>query len=149
MISHLAMPTNLHPKKKEPTIDEYGIAIDQKVDLGFPSGTIWAGWNLGATMPEEFGDYYACGETKIKTEYSLSNYSHWIDKNEDGYLTANPVYCELILVLILVELITMLRDSSGRETGVFPPTKNLTNSSHFALGHGFATKTFMDIKSLG
>lgn len=108
------MPTNLHPPKKEPTIDEYGIAIDQEVDLGFPSGTIWAGWNLGATMPEEFGDYYACGETETKTEYSLSNYSHWIDKNEDGYLTANPVYCELILVLILVELITMLRESSGR-----------------------------------
>ena len=34
------MPTNLHPQKKEPTIDEYGIAIDQEVDLGFPSGTI-------------------------------------------------------------------------------------------------------------
>lgn len=63
------MPTNLHPPKKEPTIDEYGIAIDQEVDLGFPSGTIWAGWNLGATMPEEFGDYYACGETETKTEY--------------------------------------------------------------------------------
>ncbi|MBR5332511.1 MAG: hypothetical protein IKV32_04340 [Muribaculaceae bacterium] len=84
------------PPKKEPTIDEYGIAIDQEVDLGLPSGTIWAGWNLGATAPEEFGDYYACGETETKAEYSLSNYSHWFDKNEDGYLTANPVYCEFI-----------------------------------------------------
>ena len=104
IISFLALSINVisckedepTPPKKEPTIDEYGIAIDQAVDLGLPSGTIWAGWNLGATSPEEFGDYYACGETETKTEYSLSNYSHWIDKNKDGYLTANPVYCEFI-----------------------------------------------------
>ena len=31
------------------------------VDLGLPSGTLWATYNVGATKPEEFGDYFAWG----------------------------------------------------------------------------------------
>jgi hypothetical protein len=34
------------------------------VDLGLPSGVKWASVNVGATRPEEFGDYYAWGETE-------------------------------------------------------------------------------------
>ena len=33
------------------------------VDLGLPSGTLWATCNVGATKPEEYGDYFAWGET--------------------------------------------------------------------------------------
>lgn len=33
------------------------------VDLGLPSGTLWATCNLGATSPEQYGDFYAWGET--------------------------------------------------------------------------------------
>lgn len=33
------------------------------VDLGLPSGTLWATCNIGASKPEEFGDYFAWGET--------------------------------------------------------------------------------------
>lgn len=44
------------------------------VDLGLPSGLKWATCNVGAMEPEEFGDYYAWGETKAKTDYSWSNY---------------------------------------------------------------------------
>ena len=33
------------------------------VDLGLPSGTLWAQCNIGATTPEQFGNYYAWGET--------------------------------------------------------------------------------------
>ena len=29
------------------------------VDLGLPSGTLWATCNLGANLPEEYGDYFA------------------------------------------------------------------------------------------
>ena len=32
------------------------------VDLGLPSGIMWATCNLGASSPEEYGDYYAWGE---------------------------------------------------------------------------------------
>lgn len=34
------------------------------VDLGLPSGTLWAAWNVGATKPEEYGLYFAWGETE-------------------------------------------------------------------------------------
>ncbi len=36
------------------------------VDLGLPSGTLWATCNVGANKPEDRGDYYAWGETKLK-----------------------------------------------------------------------------------
>ncbi|MBR6456315.1 MAG: hypothetical protein IKS72_05225, partial [Prevotella sp.] len=31
----------------------------QAIDLGLPSGTLWASCNVGATKPEEYGDYFA------------------------------------------------------------------------------------------
>lgn len=46
------------------------------VDLGFPSGTLWATCNIGATKPEEFGDYFAWGEICTKSRYSEDN-SKW------------------------------------------------------------------------
>ena len=44
------------------------------VDLGLPSGTLWATCNVGANAPEEYGDYFAWGETEPKEEYSWENY---------------------------------------------------------------------------
>ncbi len=44
------------------------------VDLGLPSGTKWATCNVGATKPEEYGNYYAWGETETKSTYSWSTY---------------------------------------------------------------------------
>ena len=43
------------------------------VDLGLPSGLKWATCNVGASSPEEYGDYYAWGEIKTKEDYSKSN----------------------------------------------------------------------------
>ena len=43
------------------------------VDLGLPSGLKWATYNIGATTSEEYGDYYAWGETTPKTEYTEEN----------------------------------------------------------------------------
>ena len=44
------------------------------VDLGLPSGTLWATCNVGAYSPEEYGDYFAWGETQPKATYSWNNY---------------------------------------------------------------------------
>ena len=52
------------------------------VDLGLPSGTLWATYNIGATKPEERGDYFAWGEVKPKSEYSWENYK-WCDGRYD------------------------------------------------------------------
>lgn len=45
------------------------------VDLGLPSGVKWATCNVGAASPEEYGDYYAWGETEPKSEYNWATYS--------------------------------------------------------------------------
>ena len=44
------------------------------VDLALPSGTLWATCNIGAEVPEDYGDYFAWGETSPKTEFSWDNY---------------------------------------------------------------------------
>ena len=44
------------------------------IDLGLPSGTLWATCNVGANNPWEYGDYFAWGEITTKSSYSWSNY---------------------------------------------------------------------------
>ena len=46
------------------------------IDLGLPSGTLWACCNVGANRPEDYGGYYAWGETKTKSTYDWSTYVH-------------------------------------------------------------------------
>lgn len=46
------------------------------VDLGLPSGTLWATCNVGAKKPDGFGDYFAWGEMTIKSTYVWENYQH-------------------------------------------------------------------------
>lgn len=59
--------------------EEYMLAFVQEingheyVDLGLPSGLKWATCNVGANKPEDYGNYYAWGETKTKYDYSSSN----------------------------------------------------------------------------
>ena len=67
------------------------------VDLGLPSGNLWAECNLGASTPEQYGDYYAWGEVEPKQEYTRLNHKWYKEgapslgytkyNNEDGKLT--------------------------------------------------------------
>ena len=52
------------------------------VDLGLPSGLKWAAHNVGATKPEEYGGYYAWGETEEKEDYSWGTYK-WCNGSYD------------------------------------------------------------------
>ena len=56
--------------------------LDGYVDLGLPSGTLWATCNVGASAPEEYGDYFAWGETEPKDYYDWSTYK-WCNGNEE------------------------------------------------------------------
>ena len=47
------------------------------VDLGLPSGLKWATCNVGANKPEDYGNSYAWGETKTKSDYRSSNSVTW------------------------------------------------------------------------
>ena len=46
------------------------------VDLGLPSGLLWATCNVGADTPEGYGDYFAWGETVPKNYYNWSTYQY-------------------------------------------------------------------------
>ena len=51
------------------------------IDLGLPSGTLWAETNVDAMTAADGGGYYAWGETETKTEYTLDTYKF---KTADG-----------------------------------------------------------------
>lgn len=55
----------------------------QVVDLGL--SVYWASCNLGANKPEEYGGYYAWGETKTKSDYFSDNYIFY-NKDTKEYL---------------------------------------------------------------
>ena len=46
------------------------------LDLGLPSGTLWATCNVGASSPEEIGAYFAWGETSDKSTYAWDSYKY-------------------------------------------------------------------------
>lgn len=46
------------------------------VDLGLPNGTLWATCNVGADIPEGYGDYFAWGETVPKSIYDWKSYKY-------------------------------------------------------------------------
>lgn len=58
------------------TVKEY-VPVKEYVDLGL--SVKWATCNVGAEKPEEYGFYYAWGETKTKIDYSYDTYK-WYDK---------------------------------------------------------------------
>ena len=58
-------------------------SIPEAIDLGL--SVKWASFNLGATKPEEYGNYYAWGETAPKDNYTNSNYKYYKDNNCTKY----------------------------------------------------------------
>ncbi|MBQ7279348.1 MAG: hypothetical protein IJR13_01305 [Bacteroidales bacterium] len=62
------------------------ISNDDWVDLGLPSGLLWASRNVGATKPEDYGDYFAWGETQPEGMYIGLDYKyHRSDDNGSGF----------------------------------------------------------------
>ena len=57
-------------------VDESKCPIAEAIDLGLSSGTKWASWNVGASAPWDYGNYYAWGETEPKDYYDWSTYTY-------------------------------------------------------------------------
>ena len=53
------------------------------IDLGLPYGTKWCCCNVGATTPEDYGGYYAWGETSEKSDYNNSTYAYYNSSTRD------------------------------------------------------------------
>lgn len=64
-------------KAPDPTVSAGAV-----VDLGL--SVYWCSCNVGAEAPEEYGDYYAWGETKPKSSYTRGNYSYY-NSSTDTY----------------------------------------------------------------
>ncbi len=62
------------------------------VDLGLPSGTLWATCNVGADSPEDCGDYFAWGETQPKDTYNWSTYQYGDGWNKMTKYCNNPEF---------------------------------------------------------
>ena len=68
---------------EKPSTPSYTLINGHKfVDLGLPSGLLWARTNIGAASSADDGDYFAWGETKPKSTYSWSTYK-WSDYNDN------------------------------------------------------------------
>jgi len=72
------------------------VSTPNVVDLGLPSGLLWATCNVGAEAPEDYGDYFAWGETQPKDTYNWSTYQYCNGSNltkytgSDGLTTLLP-----------------------------------------------------------
>lgn len=58
------------------------------VNLGLPSGTMWATCNVGASSPEDYGDYLAWGETTTKYGYNWETY-RWCNRTSGLFTKYN------------------------------------------------------------
>ena len=68
------------PKPDPGTPDANG---HEYVELGLPSGVLWATCNVGADSPEDYGDYFAWGETEPKDYYDWDSYKWMTDGMSD------------------------------------------------------------------
>ena len=65
------------------------ITPGQIVDLGL--SVKWAGWNVGASSPEEYGGYYAWGELYEKSDYDWDTYQYRGQKNYECIFIGNDI----------------------------------------------------------
>ena len=56
--------------------------VGEAVDLGLPSGNLWASWNIGASSREDYGCYYSWGELYNKSNYTLMTYEYYNEWQE-------------------------------------------------------------------
>lgn len=76
-LSVFELQSNVYTKEE---IDSMlSISKYEFVDLGLPSGLKWAAWNVGATKPEDFGLYFAWGETQGYSGITDEKQFSWSD----------------------------------------------------------------------
>lgn len=70
-----------------PVIQKGAKGIQAPVNLGL--SVKWATCNVGATKPEEYGEYFAWGETQSKTNYTWPTYMFRASGNTDNGVKFN------------------------------------------------------------
>lgn len=108
------------------------------VDLGLPSGTLWATCNIGANSPEEFGDHFAWAETEPKENYSWETYKYC-----EGTYNTLTKYCTDVQYGTVDELTSLQAgDDAARKISnskLWTPTTvritELINSNYTTIEH--------------
>lgn len=62
------------------------------VDLGLPSGLLWYSVNIGASSPEQYGCYFAWGETQTKEVYDLYDLDTYTYGDYDSATCTHTIY---------------------------------------------------------
>ena len=65
---------NVGGTKPQSVMSKASNTLNDRVDLGLPSGILWATCNIGASSPSEAGNYYAWGEKESKDAYGWETY---------------------------------------------------------------------------
>ena len=123
-------PAQLYATCKVTVTGGFSDPGEEVVDLGLPSGLKWRGWNVGASKPEEYGNYYAWAETSPKSNYSSSNYKYPATNLGDGMI----VYAKYDSTPI-----------HGDGKTVLEPEDDAASVN---LGNGWRTPTFNEFKEL-
>ena len=145
------------------------------VDLGLPSGMLWAETNIGAETAADDGNYYAWGETTTKPSYSQSNYKYYdsssntytkyntsdgktiLDKEDDAAWVNWGEYCRLPTSAELTELRnsenckwrwTSSITSSGSSIYGYKVTSKRNGNSIFFPASGYISGTNSDRKGI-
>ena len=71
------------PQPPAPSEPDGIIGGHEYVDLGLPSGTLWATYNVGATFPYEKGQYFAWGEVEPREDFSWESYKFYLGVAND------------------------------------------------------------------
>ncbi len=140
------------------------------VDLGLPSGVLWAETNIGAETATDDGNYYAWGEITAKSSYSWSNYKYGTSssditkyKSTDGKTVLNKEddaasatwgsSCRMPTLTEFVELKnsnnctwtwTSMKDSSGSSIKGYKVTSKKNGSSIFLPASGYRYGSYLD-----
>ena len=139
---------------KTNTADNSAVATPRMVDLGL--SVKWADCNLGATKPEEYGRYYAWGETEQKSTYIPENYK-WCNMQSNiltKYVVKEidvPIYKEIKdangLIIAEISLYDPILPTKGTIDGKteLEPSDDAATA---CLGNGWRTPTKAEIQEL-
>lgn len=82
-------PAPKQEEQPEPEPEPTFYMDHEYVDLGLPSGILWAACNVNAALPGESGDYFAWGELEPKENYDWTTYKYC-----DGKASKMTKYCQ-------------------------------------------------------
>ena len=102
--------------------NKYGVYVingHKFVDLGLPSGLLWAECNIGASEPEEAGYSYRWGEVEV---YTLNAWYKFYDGNSDTFTKYTKKDAKTTL-----EPEDDAATVYGAKIAVYQPKKNLKN----------------------